>query len=280
MKNFRELDLQQIWLETMGWNEQTTANRQFDDRIESEFWLKLAPRYTDEYNINKDTHLVATKLAALLGANKSILEIGCGSGNFTVLMAAYSWQILGLDFSPAMLDMLHQRLQYTNIANISTQATKWEDFSSKEQFDYIVSVNSLYRISDMQQALLKMNAYSQQGFIIVRTIQCPLLSPLYKACELPFVECLDYQLLPLLLWRNNIKAQVEFVNYSRSKTYPTLESVQAEMLLDLGQPAFKQHRQILLDKFTAQARHNEQGYTIAMPRTTVFISYHKSQELA
>lgn len=275
MQHFKDLDLQQLWLDTMGWTQKSQATRQFDDSIESDFWVKLAPRYTAEYNINKDTSRVAAKLADLLGNENKILEIGCGSGNFTMLMAEYSKSILGLDFSAAMLQELQTRIQAAGCNNITTHVGKWEDFEPQSEFDYVVSVNSLYRIRDMQQALLKMHQYTRKGFIIVRTIQCPLFYPLYIANNVPCSECLDYRLIPLLLWQQGIHANVEFVNYSRSRTYRTLDEVKQEMLNDLGTEVFAQYGRMLLEKFTAQALPDDLGHTITMPRTTVFIHHKK-----
>ena len=110
MLNFTDIDFNAVWQETFGWNAAgDTDNRKFNDQAENDFWVRLAPRYTQEYNLNHDTGLIADKLAGLLGRNKTILEIGCGSGNFTLLMAQYSQQILGLDFSPAMLGLCLKR---------------------------------------------------------------------------------------------------------------------------------------------------------------------------
>ena len=209
MLNFTDIDFNAVWQETFGWNAAgDTDNRKFNDQAENDFWVRLAPRYTQEYNLNHDTGLIADKLAGLLGRNKTILEMGCGSGNFTLLMAQYSQQILGLDFSPAMLAVLEERRLAEGIGNIRTQAGKWEDFTTDAVFDYIVSVNSLYRIRDIKSALLKMHAYSTQGFIIVRTIQRPFFYSLYQKNGVSCPECPDYQLLPLLLWRLGFAAHL------------------------------------------------------------------------
>lgn len=276
MLKFTDIDFNAVWQETFGWNATAaTDDRKFNDQVESDFWVQLAPRYTQEYNLNHDTGLIAAKLASFLGQDKTILEIGCGSGNFTLLMAQYSRQILGLDFSPAMLQALQQRLNTSEYKNITLQPGKWEDFATPTTFDYIVSVNSLYRIRDIKDALLKMHTYSTQGFIIVRTIQRPFFYSLYQKNNLPCHECLDYQLLPLLLWQLGLSANVEFLDYPKTKHFVDLDAVQQEMRSDLGDAAFAAASKQLLAAFTAQAQNSQDGLAITQPRTTVIISVQK-----
>ncbi|WP_307745569.1 methyltransferase domain-containing protein [uncultured Phascolarctobacterium sp.] len=275
MLKLTDIDFNAVWQETFGWNTDDKSSRKFDDQVESDFWVKLAPRYTEEYNLNHDTPLIAQRLQQLLGNGHSILEIGCGSGNFTALMARYSKSILGLDFSPAMLTVMQQRLLAEGIGNVQTHTGKWEDFTTDAAFDYIVSVNSLYRIRDMAAALHKMNAYSRRGFVIVRTIQRPFFYRLYRDCGLNCAECLDYQLLPLLLWQQGIQADIEFLHYTKNRSFNDLETVVQEMRNDLGSEVFTSQRDKLLSALEQQAVAVSDGYTVSQPRTTVIISVKK-----
>lgn len=64
MLNFTDIDFNAVWQETFGWNAAgDTDNRKFNDQAENDFWVRLAPRYTQEYNLNHDTGLIADKLA-------------------------------------------------------------------------------------------------------------------------------------------------------------------------------------------------------------------------
>lgn len=275
MLKLTDIDFNAVWQETFGWNTDDKSSRKFDDQVESDFWVKLAPRYTEEYNLNHDTPLIAQRLQQLLGNGHSILEIGCGSGNFTALMARYSKSILGLDFSPAMLTVMQQRLLAEGIGNVQTHTGKWEDFTTDAAFDYIVSVNSLYRIRDMAAALHKINAYSRRGFVIVRTIQRPFFYRLYRDCGLDCAECLDYQLLPLLLWQQGIQADIEFLHYTKNRSFNDLKTVVQEMRNDLGSEVFTSQRDKLLSALEQQAVAVSDGYTVSQPRTTVIISVKK-----
>ena len=58
MLKFTDIDFNAVWQETFGWNAAgDTDNRKFNDQAENDFWVRLAPRYTQEYNLNHDTSL-------------------------------------------------------------------------------------------------------------------------------------------------------------------------------------------------------------------------------
>lgn len=274
MQNFKDIDFNKVWQEAMGWNEFLPTNRKFNDDIERSFWEKLAPRYTDEYNLNNDTTLIYKKLKDIIGNNKNILEIGCGSGNFTVLMAYYAKSIIGVDFSSDMLRELNKRMNEEKLNNIITVNSKWENYKIENKVDYIVSVNSLYRIKDMQNALQKINDNIIDGAVIIRTIQRPFLYSLYKQCGISIEECFDYELLPIILWRMGIKANVEFINYTKNKKYSNLSDIEFEMQQDIGEE-YLNNKKMLLNEFINQANYFNQYYEISMPRTTVFIYWKK-----
>lgn len=87
-----------------------------------------------------------------------------------------------------------------------------------------------------------MHAYSTQGFIIVRTIQRPFFYSLYQKNGVSCPECLDYQLLPLLLWRLGLQANVEFLTYPKKKYFLDLADVSQEMQADLTAQIFHEQQ--------------------------------------
>ena len=284
MLNYKEIDFDEVWFETMGWNSFCQEDRKFFDKDEADFWKKLAPRYTTEYNLNNDTHKIAQKLAELLGENQNILEIGCGTGNFTMLMAKYSKHILGVDFSQDMLNELNKRLNAENYQHVDLIQSKWEDYSPNNKFDYIVSVNSLYRIRYMKEALVKMHETATKGVILVRTIQESFFAKLYEDCNLQYNKCLDYELIPIILWRMGILAQVEFVQYTRQKTYNSLEEIEQDIAKDLinmnkyrwdNDFIFRVNKDKLNQKIQAYLKIVNEKYVVSMPRVTTFIYWKK-----
>lgn len=273
--HIRELNLNQIWQDSFGWSGDNVNPRKFDDDVEREFWVKMAPEYTEKYNLNSDSPLMAEALQKRIKAGSSILEIGPGSGNFTIPMAEYAEKILGVDMAPAMLYELEQRAKENNYSNVELVNAKWEEYTPKEVYDYVVSVNSLYRIPDMESALMKMHTYSKKGIILLRTIQRPFFYPLYKELGLVCAECLDYQLLPMYFWQYDIHAEVEFLDYQKKKYFNSWERVEKELIVDLGQAQFSAKKDEIMTKLKSMEVESSEGLCFTQMRTTVVIAVKK-----
>ncbi|MBV9209701.1 MAG: class I SAM-dependent methyltransferase [Acidobacteria bacterium] len=94
------------------------------------------------------------------------LEIGCGTGAFTRLLAARAKRVTALDFSPNMIELA--RAHSTSFPNIDFQcadATLWN--FPVERFDCIASIATLHHLR-MKEMLLKMKrALKPQGVLLV-----------------------------------------------------------------------------------------------------------------
>lgn len=269
----QDIDFDAVWKDTMGWNAPYREGRKFQDAVELAFWEKLAPSYTEQYNLNHDTPLIASWLRRSIGKGQSILEIGCGSGNFTMEMAPVARSIVGLDFSPAMLREMEKRAAAHGYMHIRGQVGKWEDFSPSEHFDSIVSMNSLYRIEDIEAALLKMWDYGDQ-VLIVRTIQRSLWHFIYKDLGIPSEECRDYQILPQLFWSHGIHANVEYITYPIRRQYPSWEVIREQMKAEIGVAEYEAHEADCL-RALRSCQVGDHSLILEVPRTTVLIQAKK-----
>lgn len=273
--HIKDIDLNSIWQDSFGWKGATVNQRKYDDELERNFWIKLAPRYTQEYNLNNDTPLLAEALAKRITPGSSILEIGPGSGNFSLLMAKYAREVIGVDFSSAMLAQLEARAKETGINNVKLVNAKWEDYTPENNIDYIVSINSLYRIQDMQSALMKMYRFCNKGIILLRSIQRPYFYDLYKNLGLQCECCLDYQLLPMYFWQQDIHADVEFLDYGKKKVFADIELVEQEMCKDLGKDTFESNKTKIKKALKKYLVNEEHESVYSLPRTTVVVTVRK-----
>jgi malonyl-CoA O-methyltransferase len=104
---------------------------------------------------------VAERLAAKLPQSpdpavvKTILEIGCGTGNFTSMLADKfpAAKITAIDFSREMIAKASHKLDKKNIAFICTEGEEYLDEAADKSFDLVVSNGSLQWFSDHDQAL-------------------------------------------------------------------------------------------------------------------------------
>lgn len=82
---------------------------------------------------------------------KVILDAGCGTGykSLELAIANPGAKIVGIDLSPASVDLARKRLQYHNIENVEFHAIALEDLPSLGmQFDYINNDEVLYLLPD------------------------------------------------------------------------------------------------------------------------------------
>jgi SAM-dependent methyltransferase len=76
------------------------------------------------------------------GEGKSVLELACGTGRITVPFLQAGYEVVGLDFSPSMLELLAQRLKEDDAKEYEDRLTvvhgDMTDFSLGRTFDLIL----------------------------------------------------------------------------------------------------------------------------------------------
>lgn len=74
--------------------------------------------------------------------NKTVLDVGAGTGIYTIAIAKKAKEVLALDFSSQMLQVLQEDAKAQNIHNITTETTSWGNFTPKNTFDISLSTMS------------------------------------------------------------------------------------------------------------------------------------------
>lgn len=115
---------------------------------------------------NHNDHYHSFLLRQLPLRFNSALDVGCGTGAFSRLLAARSDQVLAIDLSPEMIRVARERL--ANYANIDFRV---DDAVTCEfpagQFDCVASIATMHHLP-MESMLLKMkNALRANGTLIV-----------------------------------------------------------------------------------------------------------------
>ncbi|MCC7447624.1 MAG: methyltransferase domain-containing protein [Anaerolineae bacterium] len=93
------------------------------------------------------------------------LEIGCGTGAFSRLLAQRSERVLALDLSPQMIRVARERSnQYPNIRYEVADVLEWA--FPTEQYDCIVSIATLHHLP-LAEMLGKMKQASKPGGVLL-----------------------------------------------------------------------------------------------------------------
>lgn len=108
-------------------------------------WDKKAKDYT-RYSEKKDRfeNRVFDTLASLHVEfkNRKILDIGCGTGVYTLHIAKKALLVDGIDSSKEMLEILKKDAKTLGLSNIETKTTTWLDFMVASKYDFALCTMS------------------------------------------------------------------------------------------------------------------------------------------
>lgn len=68
---------------------------------------------------------------------KRVLDVGCGSGMYTLRLARMAQSVTAVDVADEMLRLLREDAAAMHIDNIATVCSGWDDFSTDERFDIV-----------------------------------------------------------------------------------------------------------------------------------------------
>ncbi|HYE57516.1 MAG TPA: class I SAM-dependent methyltransferase, partial [Rhodothermales bacterium] len=106
-------------------------------------------------------HWLARQLPSRLG---TVLEVGCGTGAFSRLLAARADRVLALDLSPEMIRVAQARS--TTYPNVRYEVCDFEAWAPPpEAFDAVVSVATLHHLAFVP-ALEKMKQALRPGGVL------------------------------------------------------------------------------------------------------------------
>jgi peptidoglycan/xylan/chitin deacetylase (PgdA/CDA1 family)/2-polyprenyl-3-methyl-5-hydroxy-6-metoxy-1,4-benzoquinol methylase len=126
----------------------------------STFYDALAPNYDDE-QLNTGVSMVrkvelglfAHKKALLFGPGVRVLELGAGTGLFTLAMAEAGAVVTALDASSDMLKVLEAKAARLTRGSISAVQADIERYEPGEAYDVICSFSALEYVGDVQRLM-------------------------------------------------------------------------------------------------------------------------------
>lgn len=126
---------------------------------------KKQSKYWDSYTQDIDTmELVKIPLAEkielaflkkLLGniKNKTILDLGCGTGKFGLKLAAQAKEVIGIDISKSSVGIANRTAKLNKIKNFKGVVGDFKDKGFEKHFDIVLAVNLIHHADDMDDIL-------------------------------------------------------------------------------------------------------------------------------
>lgn len=96
---------------------------------------------------------------------ENALEVGCGTGEFTRILAERARRVVAVDLSPQMIRLARQQsIDYPNIEYVEGDVLRLS--LPDESYDCIVSLATLHHLP-LEQGVLKMKAALKQGGVLI-----------------------------------------------------------------------------------------------------------------
>ncbi len=114
------------------------------------FYTKgLYPQYSE-----KMAELLPAVLERFAAGPRALLDLACGEGTFSVIMAKKGFQVTGIDLSPQMLQFARERAEKENV-NVEFLVQDIRSLLFEERFDLVTcwydSLNYLLQLEDLEK---------------------------------------------------------------------------------------------------------------------------------
>ena len=228
------------------WNEILDARAQQMDaayarlgRTSADFWKRRASGFhrSTKDTITRDPFYL--RLCEKVSSHSSVLDVGAGTGRFSLALAPKVDHIIAVEPSAAMLDFLRQDAADKDLRNISYEQTTWQEAPHDLQADIVICSHVVYPIRDIEPFLLKLQKATHRGcYIYARASHIDALTAdLWRhfhhdeRCMPPsYIHVLD------VLYEMGIFANVEIVSLPPSLRYASLDVAVTEMTEQLILP--------------------------------------------
>src|SRR5579884_586210 len=188
------------------------------------------------------------KLRQVVTPDMTVLDVGAGTGRFTLALAPLVKQVVAVEPNASMLGFLEQDAAAQGLSNITTIANSWQDAPAELEADVVICSHVLYPIREVDTFLAKLSAATRHAcYLYLRALHYDnFTAPLWRhfhgdeRCQQPgYIDALD------VLYEMGIYANVEIVKTEGSMRFPSLDGAVEELQELLILPRDEQTRQEL-----------------------------------
>jgi len=100
-------------------------------------------------------------------ASASVLDIGCGTGRMSLRLAKIAKRVVGIDTSGYSIKTFLDQAKKERLHNVSAFAMDFHDLPNKKKFDYVLMVNVVHHIPDIDKTLAKIRRILRKNGTLV-----------------------------------------------------------------------------------------------------------------
>lgn len=152
-----------------------------DDRIGPTFWDRRAERYAERVAGTAARDPFVRRTRRHVGAQTVVLDVGAGTGRFTVALAPHAREVVAVDASDGMLGVLRREAADLGAANIRTVQARWEEAEDLTG-DVTICSYVLPLIEDVTAFLRKLDRSARRRVLVYLGAASPdlLLDPFWR----------------------------------------------------------------------------------------------------
>ena len=214
-------------------------------RTSADFWDRRARGFhrTTRDTVARDP--LFSRLEREVTPLSTVLDVGAGTGRFTIALAPRVEHITAVEPNATMLDYLRRDMVEQGQTNITIVETTWQDAPDDLSADIVICSHVLYPIKEIVPFLAKLQAATRRScYLYLRADHIDALTAhLWRhfhgdeRCLPPvYIHALD------VLFEMGIYADVEIVNLPVSIRYPSLDIAVDELLEQLILPTDERTR--------------------------------------
>ncbi len=136
---------------------------------------------------SREEEAVYDFLGGVLRPRHKVLEVGCGTGNYTVPVARRCAEVIALDSSPEMLQYLRDLLLQKDLSNVETRPGRLPDKlgARRGEFDGALVVGVLNYAENLEESLRALvSALKPDGWVVFNVPVTTIEGGIYALSEI------------------------------------------------------------------------------------------------